>query len=181
MAKRKKVGSIDYTPFILVGVLGVGGYFLWKSGFFSSGNALNNQAIANNNSASIASDLAAAKQAGEVQQQSNSALQAIAASIYTGLSQDIANNITNLQASETAQDAAVYQFSLIGSLVDLLLVIQYFGTKNIGTSFFSICQSLGLGCTAVGLQQYLDLTLDSDHIAQINQDLSGNGINYQFT
>ena len=174
---KKKIGSIDYTPIIVLGLLGGVAYWLFRpGGFLSSGNAINNNQLAAGNSSSVNTDLTNAAAAGDQQQQSDTALQAIAASIFnTGT-----DNWT-LPLSVSDQDSIVYQMSLIGTLTDLLLVIKYFGTKNIGTHWYSVCLSLGFGCTAVSLNQFLAIVLDADHLKQVNDNLQGNGINYQFS
>lgn len=176
MAKRKKVGSIDYTPIIILGLVGGGLYWLLRpGGFLSSGNAQNNLGISSGNAASVSADLKAAAANGDVQQQSNTALQSIASSIY-----NTGTDTWDLPLPTQDQDNIVYQMSLIGTLTDLLIVIKDFGTKNLGTHWYSVCLSLGLGCTALDLNGFLHLVLDSDHLAQINSDLIGNGVNYQF-
>ena len=171
---KKKIGSIDYTPIIVLGLLGGVAYWLLRpGGFLSSGNAQNNLGITAGNAASVSSDLQAAAANGSQQQQSSTALQAIATNIYNTGTAD-----WTLPLSSSDQDSIVYQMSLIGTLTDLLLVIQDFGTKNVGTHWYSVCLSLGVGCTAVSLNQFLVMVLDSDHLAQVNSDLQGNGINY---
>ena len=179
MAKNK-LGSIDYTPIIVLGALFGGAYYLVKSGFFSSGNDLNNGQLAEQNAAAVNADLKAAQASGEQQQQSNTALQNIASSIYQ-FGTDTSQISVGGTLSDTAQSNIVDQMGLIGSLVDLLLVIKFFGTKNVGTHWYSICNSLGVGCTAVNLNDFFDVVLSKQNIALINQNLAGNGINYTFT
>jgi len=177
---RKKLGSIDYTPIIVLGALLGGAYYLVKSGFFSSGNAINNSQLTAQNATAVNSDLQAAQASGEQQQQSNTSLQNIASSIYQ-FGTDSSEISVGGTLSDTAQSNIVDQMSLIGSLVDLLLVIKFFGTKNVGTHWYSICNSLGVGCTAVNLNDFFDVVLSKQNIALINQNLAGNGINYTFT
>jgi hypothetical protein len=171
---RKRMGSVDYTPIIMLGLIGGGLYWLFRpGGFLSSGNAQNNIDIASGNASSVEADLKNAASSGDQQQQSNTALQSIASTIY-----NTGTDSWDLPLSSSVQDSIVYQMSLIGTMTDLLLVFKYFGTKKLGTHWYSVCLSMGLGCTAMNLFQFLVFVLDTDHLKQVNDDLQGNGVNY---
>lgn len=175
--KRRRVGSIDYTPFILLAVIGGAGYFAYQAIFNSPGsqaNTDNNNSVNSGTTSSLASDIANLKAAGYQQSASNSQLSGYADQIWR-LGQKESGN-----ASTEDQDTIVGIISNINNDLDLDLMMQYFGTKNVATGFWTSCNILGKNCVAIDFPAFIRGVLDSDHIATANQDLSGNGLSYQF-
>jgi len=175
MAKRKKIGDNDYTPLILLAVIAAGGYYLYKM-ISNNDNSKNNANLAAGVAATTASSISAAEAAGISQQLSDSQLQTIADTVFRDGMKQKGN------AATADQDDIVYQLSLPGNLVDLLKVVQDFGVKYVDNSGIlpTLCSEFGVNCPSIDMGAFLHAVLDSDHLDQVNQNLSGNGISYAF-
>lgn len=160
----------DYSKYILPVGLIVGGYLVLKHFdlFGDSANTANNNANDAATAAGVQSSINAAKAAGDIQTISDSQAAGIANAIFTaGINDD--------------PYTAKQQIIQVNTLTDLLKVIQAFGTKNAATDTFSSCYLLGLGCQNFNLSAWFHLPfMDSGTLAEINQYLSGVGINYYF-
>ncbi len=169
MTRRKKriSGTSDYI--LPIGIL-VGAYFiLTKTGLFGGDNGSNNEEIDKTTSDATASDLQKEQAAGGFQTVSDTQLANAAAAIYTaGISDTI------------DQDAIKWSIIQVNTNMDLLKLIQLFGTKKIAANAWSTCSLLGFNCQAVNLGAFVKVVLDNDHINDINNYLSAQGINYHF-
>jgi hypothetical protein len=169
----RKIGSVDYTPFILLGALGIGAYFLYsKLAGGSAASASNNAAIDQSTSSAVASDLATQQAAGTKQTLGNAQLSGMASEIYS-----LGTSSTTL--SSTDQDRVVQIMSEVKTSVDLLVLQNYFGTKQAST-FFSSCNLMGIDCTSYDLSAWLNAILDAQHLAEVNQYLAMQGIVFSF-
>ena len=172
----KQVGEINYTPIILVGALGLGVYLLWdkiSAAFSSAANTGNNQAITDAANSSVQADIAAQTAAGGIMTISNAQASGIASQIYS-------LGISGNPVAQSDQDRMVNLLIQVNSKLDLLNIEKYFGTKQAGSSFFSTCNLLGYNCQAYDLSAWLGATLDSAHIAKLNNFLSAQGIGIFF-
>jgi hypothetical protein len=174
----KKVGSAaDYI--IPLGVVGVLGFLAWK--FFGSGGGggvgpsaagANNQSLATANQQATAATAQQQAAAGEKAQMSAVQQQGLASQLYAQMSQDSPNLLT-------IKNLLMEPYTL----TDLNAVIQYFGTKQVGSSGFNDCNLLGFNCSALDLPGWVALTFANDTtgaLATINGYYSTQGINYSF-
>jgi hypothetical protein len=174
---RKRVGSIDYTPFLLLGALGVGAYFLWTKFFGSGGsgadqNAANNAAITASTATALQTDIAKLQAAGAAQTLSNAEASGIASQLY-----DL--GISGNPVPQANQDRMVTLMIQVNSQLDLDLVSQYFATKNASTGF-SLSNFFGSNNTSYDLSGWLGATLDPAHLQKIDMYLSAQGISAYF-
>lgn len=162
--------TADYSKYVLpVGII-VGGYFLLKHFdlFGDSANTANNNGIDQSTAAGVDASITAAAAAGDF------------ATITDAAAAGIANAVFSAGLQDDAYTAKL-QLIQVNTLTDLLKVIKAFGTKQAATDSFSACSLLGLGCQAYNLQAWLHLPfMDSATLAQINNYLSAQGINYYF-
>ncbi len=173
-----RVGKVNYTPIILLGGVGVLGYLAYKylPGWLQGGQSKNNDATTNANANAAAADKAANDAAGITQTISNSSAASAANTIYSTATATWATPL-----AQSDQDTIMWALlNNVNNAADLTAIITAFGTKSVGDNWYSICFSLGFGCDAVGLGQFLRLALDTDHINEINSYLSSMGINTQF-
>ena len=173
---RKKVGSIDYTPFILLGVIGVGAYYLLNKLGLLGPSALssNNASVTAGTSAALATDIQNSKAAGIQQSASNSALSGYAHSIFTLGSKQAG------AASDADQATIVSILSNVNNDTDMLILEQYFGTQFTTTSNWSPCALIGIWCQATDFPTFIREVLSPENLALVNQNFSGNGLSTQF-
>jgi len=175
------VGSVNYTPFILLAVLGAGGIalYMWLTGDsspFKSGQAQNNSQTTATNTTATQQDAATLAAQGVNPTFTQSAFAQAANDIYS-----TATATWDSPLSQSDQDAIMWDvMNNINNAADLNALIAAFGTKKIGDNWYSVCFSLGFGCDAVGLGSFLKIALDSSHITEINNYLNSLNINYQF-
>ncbi len=167
----RKVGSIDYTPFVLLGALGIGAYFLYTKFFGSGGNAANNQSIDQGTAQSVASDIASQQAAGAIQTLSNAEASGIATQLY---------NLGIGSKSQTDQDKMVRLIIQANTELDLLTIEKFFATKQAASSVFSTCYTLGIGCQSYDLATWLGTALDQQHLATVNNYFSSIGVYTSF-
>jgi hypothetical protein len=176
MVMAKKVGSIDYTPIVLIGALGLAAYFLWNKlfpgGSGAAQNEANNATVAAGTTSSIQTDQASLKAAGGIQTLSNAEASGIASQLY-----DL--GISGNPVSQTNQDKMVQLVIQANTQLDLLAIEQYFQTKNANTGF-SISNFFGSNNTSYDLSGWLNATLDPTHLATINEYMSAQGISMYF-
>lgn len=166
----------DYSRYILpVGLL-LGVYILYNK-FFGSGSG-----TGGNNAATTATT-----QAGITAAQTAETANGGFTTITTAQAANAANTIFSLGTSggspvtSNAQDQIVWQIIEVNTLSDLLLIMQYFGTRAVNTGgFLSLCALANISCSQVSMQSFIHAVLDTAHIATINGYLSDQGINYQF-
>lgn len=72
------------------------------------------------------------------------------------------------------------QLSLVNNITDLYRLMQLFGTKANAPGMLSACYYLNINCQALDLASFVRAQLTADELAEVNQNFSGNGINYQF-
>lgn len=167
----KKISGIDWTPIILIGVLGGAAWYFLKNGnpFASTANSGNNAAIDSGTASSTASTLATLATSG-----TNPTLSAAAAS---GIANDIYTQ--GLDGSDLATEQIVQDLTQCQNDADITLIAKYFGTKQAATSFFSTCNLLGFNCQALDLPSWIKSVCSNDEIAEINYHFQGEGMSYQ--
>jgi hypothetical protein len=169
MHSQRVGGGADYIlPLGLVALAGIGLWMLFKNGnpLASSANSENNKQIDQQTTSTLQTAYTAS--AGSVPQSlQDTELNAMATTIYTdGLSGDTAD--------------IVMQLSNVNNITDLYRLMQLFGTKQAAATFWSTCNLMGFNCQSLDLASYVHTVVSSDQLTQINQNFSGNGINYQF-
>ena len=171
-SSKKKVGKVEYEKYILpVGVL-VGGYLVFsKLGLFSpTAGDQNASSVADTTTAGVAASIQAAKNAGQSQTITDSQAATLANQIYNA-------GISDPVDMDTIQTAVIQA----NTQLDLLKIIQAFGTKKGGGTACSIFGNLlSSVCNTYDLGSWLRATLDASHIFSVNNYLSAQGINYQF-
>ena len=161
------IGSIDYTPFILLAVLGAGGYFVYQKFFGSSTGA---QAAAANTSAITQTNASAIQQA----QAANAATGQTTTLSATQISSN-ANTIFSLGTSgNPVSDDDQYQIQNIviecNNNADWLALVAAFGTKQVETGTGQI--------NADDLVTFLTGVLTNpQYVTTVNQFFSDTGIN----
>jgi hypothetical protein len=175
MAKRKKIGGIDGSTILVLGVVGVGGYLLY--------NAIANNASAQNNTqygfraaSAVNKDISTATAAGAQQILSSSQIADDAISIgQLGQTTDSAAK-GGAGADQSSQDEIVSILDTYKSLLDWYLLVQDFGTRQVATSNFSMCATFSIFCTVVDLQTFLAAALDAAHVNEVNANFVSNGL-----
>jgi hypothetical protein len=162
--------TADYQKYIIpVGAV-VAGYLILKHfDLFGSGaNTQNNDLNQATSAAAVDQSLRDAAAAGDRQILTDAQAAGIANAVFqAGLSHD-------------AYTAKV-QLIQVDTLTDLLKVIKAFGTRNAAESSFSMCSMFGLDCQNYNLNAWLHTDfMDDQTLAQINNYLSAQGINYYF-
>jgi hypothetical protein len=169
---RKKIGSIDYTPFVLLGALGIGAYFLWSKlfpgGSGAAQNEANNAAITASTQGALQSDIATLQSQGATQTISNAEASGIASQLY-----DL--GISGNPVPQANQDKMQNLIIQVNSQLDYDTIAQYFGTKNANTGF-SFSNLFGSNNTSYDLAAWLGATLDAAHLATVDQFFSAQGI-----
>jgi branched-subunit amino acid permease len=160
----------DYSKYIIpVGLVALA-YMVVKNLFPTSGLTQNNTTVTTTTANATAQSLA------QSQATTPATLSAAEAAA-------IANTVYQLgvkgQTSDI-QDQIVWQIIEVNNLTDLLLVMQYFGTRSVALSTISWCATLGIDCTQVSMPTFVRGSLDTYHLSEINTFLSGANINYQF-
>lgn len=169
---RRKIGSIDYTPFVLLGALGIAAYFLWEKlfpgGSGAQQNAANNAGITASTQSALTADIAQLTAQGAVQTLSNAEASGIASQLYDlGIS---ANPV-----AQPDQDKMVRLIIQVNSQLDYDAVAQYFATKSANTGF-SLSNIFGSNNTSYDLAGWLGATLDASHQATVDNYFSSEGI-----
>lgn len=169
---KKKVGAVEYEKYILpVGIL-VGGYLVFsKLGLFEkTAGDQNANSVTDTTSSGVAASIQAAKNAGQSQTVSDSQAATLANEIYNA-------GVSDPVDMDTIQTAVIQA----NTQLDLLKIIQAFGTKKGGGTACSIFGNLlSSVCNTYDLGSWLRATLDASHIFSVNNYLSAQGINYQF-
>jgi hypothetical protein len=176
--KKKKMDTMgglnanSETLLIGGGVVLVGGYFLVKkllpslNPFPSATNPLDVTATTNAQAAALAQ----AKASGQSTTYS--------ADQYTGWANDIYKlGTSGSPVDQTSQSAIVNDVVNCNNMVDLQSLISAFGTKQAGGT---MCSLFNMYCDTYDLPSFLKTVLDTQHINNINQYLSDQGINYTF-
>jgi hypothetical protein len=183
MPRGSVSGAADFI--LPVGILGIGVFVLYKMGLFGgSGNStspLLSNSVANNtavaNTATTAQAAYAASAATVPQSLSDTELNTIVQNITSDVQQDAA-----LGSGTQYTDDIVNQMSELNNITDLYRLMVLFGTQAANTgSWVSLCSTFGFNCSQLDLGSYLKVVLSASQLAEVNQDLSGNGINYVFT
>lgn len=160
----------EYAQYILPVGLVIGGYLVLKNF-----GLLGNNATSQDN----------AKTTAQVQATTQSSIdQATAAGGFATLSdaqvQGLADDIYTKGIDSTLdQDGIVNDVIQVNTTVDLLKLIQAFGTRNMSTGGV-LCSLFRVNCTAVDLPSFIKGLLDAAHVQKINGFLSAQQINYQF-
>jgi hypothetical protein len=192
--KKKKVGSIDWTPLIVLGVLGVGAAFAYKALFGSgsggggglihsvlgpTGTTTNNQATQNaQNAANTAAGGMAPAPALPAPTITTSQAANAANTIFT----TALNGASSIDGSvdDGDQDTITNQVLLANNISDLNLIIAAFGTRQVSGNFLDLCGVAGYDCTAVTLGPFLHMALSPANLAQLNDDIANSQINFSF-
>ena len=91
----------------------------------------------------------------------------------------IATGIYNAGSSNDGE-AVARQLSILVDQGDFNRLYQMFGTKQGSTSMFSTCSLLGFDCQSLDLGAWVNSIVSDSQRYEINANLAGNGINYQF-
>jgi hypothetical protein len=178
--KKTMSGAADY---IVPGAIVIGGYFILKHfGLFgNTATNANNKSITNTGAAAATSSIASLLQQGQTPNYLPSDYAAWASAIYSAGTTGTDLNTGLSAPSQAQQDTIVNAVINADNLLDLLYLIQAFGSKEVNTQgAFSQC-SWGFGnCTDVDLPGFITLALDASHKNTINGYLAATNINYQF-
>jgi hypothetical protein len=174
---RSKVsGAADYI--IPLGFIGIAGFIAWKMGLFSgtiTASGQTNSTAAANTAATTAAAFKASSQAipqSLTDTQLNSMVNTIMADY---------NSNGDIFSGTTYTDDIVTQMSNLDNITDLYRLMMLFGTQPVSTAYISLCSEFGYDCEQLDLGSFLKVVLTSDQLAQVNDDLAGNGIDYVFT
>jgi hypothetical protein len=173
---KKVSGAADYI--LPLGLIGVAVFVLYKMGIFNgtfTGTGGNNAATAANTTATWTSAFNTSAQS-VPQSLPDTTLN----SMVTEMLAD-ANSNTSIFSGSTYQADIVTQMSNLDNITDLYRLGMLWGTRAVPTSDFNLCNTLDIDCAQLDLGAFLKVTLTADQLAQVNQDLAGNGINYTFT
>jgi hypothetical protein len=181
MRGHRVSGPADYIiPLAVVGGIGVLAYFLVSKlgSALTTANSQNNTGTTTANQSAATASTAQASAAGINPTLTPNQMAAIANTVYT-------LGTSNPDAS--TPDSINNQLTQVNNIADLNGVIAAFGTKNIATStsLLNTCYTLGLSCTSVGLQTFVDTVYNywdttGSAMETLNEFLSSQGINYQF-
>lgn len=171
---RKKIGA-DLGSYILpLGLLGVGGFLLYK--FFANGagtgTSQNNAAIDQNTAAAAAADLAKSQQAGIAQTISDSNLNGYATALY---------QLLGSGGGPPIDDSTAYQIdnivTQVNNATDWYRLVQLFGTKKYNSGgTWSACGLTGLGCDSYDLPSALRIAMPAASLSNINTFFSDQNI-----
>jgi len=170
--KKKKVGAAaDYSKYIIPAGLLVGGYFVLKNfNLFGGPSKANAQVVSSTSSASIQEAIDKEKAAG--------GFLTYDAANYASWANDI---FTKGLISPIDQDSIVSDIIQANTLLDLLTVKKWFGTREANTgSWLSLCAVAQFNCTTLDFDSFVKLALDSAHINKVNGYLNDQNINYHF-
>jgi hypothetical protein len=172
MMARKKIGSIDYTPFVLLGALGIAAYFFWEKlfpgGSGAQQNAANNAAITASTTSALQGDIAALQAQGASQTLSNAEASGIASQLY-----DL--GISGNPVAQADQDKMERLIIQANTQLDYDTIAEYFSTKTANTGF-SLSNIFGSNNTSYDLAGWLSATLDAAHLAVVDNYFSAQGI-----
>jgi hypothetical protein len=174
---KKMSGVVDYI--IPLGVVGVGVFVAYKMGLFTTGGpTASGQTNANAaaNTASTAAAAYAASAATTPQSLTDSQLNTMVNTIMADY-----NSNQNIFSGTQYTDDIVTQMSNLGNITDLYRLMVLFGTQPVSTAYISLCSEFGVDCQQLDLGGFLHVVLTAAQLATVNQDLSGNGINYTFS
>jgi len=164
--KGRKVGDIG-GDLLMLGIVGVAGYLVYKNFLGGgTGTSSNNTAIDQNTASTVANDQAAAAAQGIVQSISDSTLSTLANTLYYEM------------GNGAAPSDVVNNVSSVNNYADWLRLVQLYGTKKFdtGTSAFSSCSLLGLGCDSLDLGTTLKTFLPAAYLSNLNSYFSDQGI-----
>jgi hypothetical protein len=169
---KKKIGDINYTPFILIGALGIGAYFLYEAIFGGppSGGSQNNLAQAQQTAAAQAAALAAS-QATTPGTLNSAQASSIANDIYAQLQtySSLTGGITDAAAQQI-----LFDMNQVQNITDYYAVANAFGSKNIN------CNLFGSACTAMDLPTAIKFGLNAANLQILNNTFAQYGINFVF-
>lgn len=176
MMARKKIGSIDYTPFVLIGAIGVGVYFLWGKLFpgglpgsqGSAQNDANNASITAAAQSALQTDITNLTAQGAASTLSNAEASGIASQLY-----DL--GISGNPVPQANQDKMVRLIIQVNTQLDYDTIANYFLTKT-ASSGFSASNFFGSNNTTYDLAGWLGATLDAAHTTTVDQYFSSQGI-----
>lgn len=173
---RRRIGSMDYTPIVVLGALGLGAYFLYNKlfpgGSGAAQNAQNNADVTTATTSALQSDIATLKASGGIQTLSNAEASGIASQLY-----DL--GISGNPVPQANQDKMVNLVIQANTQLDLDAIAQYFATKNANTGF-SLSNFFGSNNTSYDLSGWLNATLDPAHLQKIDMYLSAQGLSAYF-
>lgn len=163
-----KVSGNDWVmPVVMLGALGVGGYFLMqmlKTSTPGAGITANNNAITTTSASTAASSLATAQAAGIAQTINDTTL--------NGYATTIANTITPIVSFPVDSDTAMTIQNIVTQMntsADWFRLVQLFGTKNYNAGGSqSLCSWFAIGCNSADLPGMLKATLPQSTVNTIN-------------
>lgn len=163
-----KVSGNDWVmPVVMLGALGVGGYFLLqmlKTSTPGAGITANNNAVTTTSAATAASSLAAAQAKGIAQSIDDTTL--------NGYVTAITNTITPVSSFPLDSDTAMTIQNIIVQMntsADWFRLVQLFGTKNYNAGGSqSLCSWFAIGCNSADLPGMLKATMPQSNINTIN-------------
>lgn len=179
--KKKKgqgMGSIDYTPFLLLAALGIAGYVVYEK-FFGGGagtaaSAANKTAVTTTNATATAQTQADIAATGQTPTLTASQLSSNANSIF---SLGLTGNPVPDDDQEQIRDIVIE----CNNDADWIGLVSAFGTKNVSSAGFLQQNTSGgnLSSNADDLPTFLRGTLDQSYIDSINDFFTNTGINAQ--
>jgi hypothetical protein len=185
LSGKKRIGSFDSTPFIMIGGLGLLGYFLYNK-LFGSGSAQGQNTATQ--TATLAqgtsTTLTALQQQGQGPILSASQAASLSNDIFTQGSQISAG--LNFWQSNTAYLAQIFSdFSKCQNDADLYLIVQNFGVRKAADSSWSMCALFGANCSSFGLEEFITTVLNGASasgygVTDLNTQLLSQGLTYQF-
>lgn len=175
--RKKKVGAVDYSKYILPAGILIGGVIIVsKLGLFDKGAlATENSQLSASETTSNLQTLQQLANAGEHPTASGAQLQGLASQLW---SLGTSENSTG-KASQGVQDAMLESLeNIVNNTADWITTKSYFGTKSAATTVFSTCYWFGSDCNVFNLDSFLQAAFDTDHINSLNQYFHEQNISY---
>lgn len=167
-----KVSGNDWIgPVVMLGALGIGGYFLYtflKTSTPGAGTTANNAAVTTTSAATAASALQASQASGVVQSINDTTL--------NGYATSLTNLITTQDTFPVDADTAMQIQNIVvqmNTATDWLRLVQLFGTKNYNAGGSqSLCSWFAINCQQADLPGLLKVALPPSNINTINSYFS---------
>ncbi len=175
MASRRVGGASDYI--IPLGLIGLAGFALYKMGLFSgtftgTGGNSSKTTDVTTSTTSAAFNASAAQVPQSVPDTTlNQMIQTMWSDWYSS---------TSLFSGSSYGDDIVTQMGNLTNITDLYRLMQLFGTRAMPPDGFNLCNTLDLDCPQVDFGTFIHNALSASQLADLNQILQGNGINYVF-
>lgn len=165
---RPRISGNDWVgPVVMLGALGIGGYFLYQflqGSTPGAGTTANNAAITTSTASTSSAALQASQAAGVAQTINDTTL--------NGYVTSLTNLITTQSSFPLDSDTAAQVQNIViqmNTATDWLRLVQLFGTKNYnGGGSQSLCSWFAINCQSADLPGLLKVALPASNISTIN-------------